>query len=116
MPVCFTDILGVVLVEHVLGLTDSIYTLPKAGMCGVVGKRRTRRRNGRRVAGGAAAEAFPKDTGPVLTARRHHRAHLFLTWYMGRAGMYCEVDIAARPSNGASAHGWRIFGHSRYCS
>jgi AAA family ATP:ADP antiporter len=35
-----------------------------------------------------------------------------LTWYMGKVGMYCEVDHCARPIS--STQGWRAFRHSRY--
>jgi AAA family ATP:ADP antiporter len=112
----FTDILGVVLVEQFWSLTNSIYTTPEGrGWYGVVG---TGGLVGGMAGGWLAAlllKHLPLKTPDLLlTAAGIIVLIYFLTWYMGRAGMYCEVDTAARPSNGASAHGWRIFGHSRY--
>jgi ATP:ADP antiporter, AAA family len=112
----FTDILGVVLVEQFWSLTNSIYTTPEGrGWYGVVG---TGGLVGGMAGGWLAAlllKHLPLKTPDLLvTAAGIIMLIYCLTWYMSRAGMYCEVDTAARPSIDPSVHGWRIFGHSRY--
>jgi AAA family ATP:ADP antiporter len=112
----FTDILGVVLVEQFWSLTNSIYTTPEGrGWYGVVG---TGGLVGGMVGGWLAAlllrHAPLKTPDLLLTAAGIMVLICCLTGWMSRAGMYCEVDQAARASNGPSAGGWKIFAHSRY--
>jgi AAA family ATP:ADP antiporter len=112
----FTDILGVVLVEQLWSLTNSIYTTPEGrGWYGVVG---TGGLVGGMVGGWLAALLLKhtalKTPDLLLTAAGIIVLIFLLTWYMSRSGMYCEVDQAPRPSDAPSPHGWRILGHSRY--
>lgn len=112
----FTDILGVVLVEQLWSLTNSIYTTPEGrGWYGVVG---TGGLVGGMVGGWLAALLLKhtalKTPDLLLTAAGIIVLIFLLTWYMSRSGMYCEVDQAPRPSDVPSPHGWRILGHSRY--
>ena len=111
----FVDILGVVLIEQFWSLTDSIYTTQEGkswygivGTGGLIGG----------VLGGWVAAMFIKHTplqtpDLLLTAAAIITIIFVLTWFMGRAGIFCEVDHVARiiePSSG----GWRILSHSRY--
>ncbi|MGD8797645.1 MAG: Npt1/Npt2 family nucleotide transporter [Desulfobacterales bacterium] len=118
VPACFyvfVDILGVVLVEQFWSLTDSIYTTHEGkswyglvGTGGLVGG----------VAGGWVSAMLIKHTplqtpDLLLTAAGIIGTIFALTWLMGRAGIYCEVEHVVRPYQKASG-GWRILGHSRY--
>ena len=111
----FVDILGVVLIEQFWSLTNSIYTTQEGrswygfvGTGGLIGG----------VIGGWVAAMFIKHTplqtpDLLLTAAAIIAIIFVLTWFMGRAGIFCEVDHVARiiePSSG----GWRILRHSRY--
>jgi AAA family ATP:ADP antiporter len=111
----FVDILGVVLIEQFWSLTNSIYTTQEGrswygfvGTGGLVGG----------VMGGWVAAMFIKYTplqtpDLLLTAAAIIAIIFVLTWFMGRAGIFCEVDHVVRiiePSSG----GWRILSHSRY--
>ena len=111
----FVDILGVVLIEQFWSLTNSIYTTQEGrswygfvGTGGLVGG----------VMGGWVAAMFinytPLQTPDLLLTAAAIIAIIFgLTWVMGRAGIFCEVDHVVRviePGKGA----WRILSHSRY--
>jgi AAA family ATP:ADP antiporter len=111
----FVDILGVVLIEQFWSLTNSIYTTQEGkswygivGTGGLIGG----------VLGGWVAAMFIKHTplqtpDLLLTAAAIIAIIFVLTWFMGRAGIFCEVDHVVRiiePSSG----GWRILSHSRY--
>ena len=111
----FVDILGVVLIEQFWSLTNSIYTTQEGkswygfvGTGGLIGG----------VIGGWVAAMFIKYTplqtpDLLLTAAAIIAIIFVLTWFMGRAGIFCEVDHVVRiiePSSG----GWRILSHSRY--
>jgi AAA family ATP:ADP antiporter len=111
----FVDILGVVLIEQFWSLTNSIYTTQEGrswygfvGTGGLVGG----------VSGGWASAMLIKHTplqtpDLLLTAAAIIAIIFCLTWIMGRAGIFCEVDHVVRifePSSG----GWRILRHSRY--
>jgi AAA family ATP:ADP antiporter len=111
----FVDILGVVLVEQFWSLTNSIYTTQEGkswygfvGTGGLVGG----------VSGGWASAMLIKHTplqtpDLLLTAAAIIAIIFGLTWIMGRAGIFCEVDEIVRiiePNSG----GWRILRHSRY--
>ena len=111
----FVDILGVVLIEQFWSLTNSIYTTQEGkswygfvGTGGLIGG----------VLGGWVAAMFIKHTplqtpDLLLTAAAIITIIFILTWFMGRAGIFCEVDHVVRiiePSSG----GWRILSHSRY--
>ncbi len=117
-PACFyvfVDILGVVLIEQFWSLTNSIYTTQEGrswygfvGTGGLIGG----------VTGGWVAAMLIKHTplqtpDLLLTAAAIIAIIFVLTWFMGRAGIFCEVDHVVRiiePSSG----GWRILRHSRY--
>ena len=70
------------------------------------------------VLGGWVSAMFIKHTplqtpDLLLTAAAIIAIIFVLTWFMGRAGIFCEVDHVVRiiePSSG----GWRILSHSRY--
>jgi AAA family ATP:ADP antiporter len=111
----FVDILGVVLIEQFWSLTNSIYTTQEGrswygfvGTGGLIGG----------VLGGWVAAMFIKHTplqtpDLLLTAAAIIAIIFVLTWFMGRVGIFCEVDHVVRiiePSSG----GWRILRHSRY--
>ena len=111
----FVDILGVVLIEQFWSLTNSIYTTREGkswygfvGTGGLIGG----------VIGGWVSAMFIKHTplqtpDLLLTAAAIIAIIFVLTWFMGRAGIFCEVDHVVRiiePSSG----GWRILRHSRY--
>jgi len=111
----FVDILGVVLIEQFWSLTNSIYTTQEGrswygivGTGGLIGG----------VLGGWVAAMLIKHTplqtpDLLLTAAAIIAIIFVLTWFMGRAGIFCEVDHVVRiiePSSG----GWRILRHSRY--
>ena len=111
----FVDILGVVLIEQFWSLTNSIYTTQEGrswygfvGTGGLVGG----------VLGGWVSAMFIKYTplqtpDLLLTAAALITIIFVLTWIMGQAGIFCEVDHVVRviePSKG----GWRILRHSRY--
>jgi AAA family ATP:ADP antiporter len=111
----FVDILGVVLIEQFWSLTNSIYTTQEGkswygfvGTGGLIGG----------VTGGWVSAMFIKHTplqtpDLLLTAAAIIAIIFVLTWFMGRAGIFCEVDHVVRiiePSSG----GWRILSHSRY--
>jgi AAA family ATP:ADP antiporter len=111
----FVDIVGVVLIEQFWSLTNSIYTTQEGkswygfvGTGGLVGG----------VLGGWVSAMFIKHTplqtpDLLLTAAAIITIIFVLTWIMGSAGIFCEVDHVVRviePSSG----GWRILRHSRY--
>jgi len=111
----FVDILGVVLVEQFWSLTNSIYTTQEGkswygfvGTGGLVGG----------VLGGWVSALLIKYTplqtpDLLLTAAASILIILVLTWIMGKAGIFCEVDHvggSVAPGRG----GWRILRHSRY--
>jgi AAA family ATP:ADP antiporter len=111
----FVDILGVVLIEQFWSLTNSIYTTQEGkswygfvGTGGLVGG----------VLGGWVSAMLIKYTALqtpdlLLTAAATIVIIFVLTWIMGKAGIFCEVDEVVRifePGNG----GWRILRHSRY--
>jgi len=111
----FVDIVGVVLIEQFWSLTNSIYTTEEGrswygfvGTGGLVGG----------VMGGWVSAMFIKHTplqtpDLLLTAAAIIVIIFGLTWMMGRAGIFCEVDQIVRiiePGGG----GWRILRHSRY--
>jgi AAA family ATP:ADP antiporter len=110
----FVDVLSVVLVEQFWSLTNSIYTTHDGkswyglvGTGGLVGG----------MVGGWLAAALIKYTplttpDLLLTAAGIIALIFLLTWYMGKVGMYCEVEHLVRP--GTSVEGWRVFRHSRY--
>ena len=111
----FVDILGVVLIEQFWSLTNSIYTTQEGrswygfvGTGGLIGG----------VIGGWVAAMFIKHTplqtpDLLLTAAAIIAIIFVLTWFMGRAGIFCEVDHVVR-INEPSSGGWRILRHSRY--
>lgn len=113
----FVDIVGVILVEQFWSLTNSIYTTQEGrswygfvGTGGLVGG----------VLGGWVSAMFIKYTplqtpDLLLTAAAIIMIIFILTWIMGSAGIFCEVDQVERifePGRG----GWRILRHSRYLS
>ena len=111
----FVDILGVVLIEQFWSLTNSIYTTQEGkswygfvGTGGLVGG----------VVGGWVSAIFikytPLQTPDLLLSAAAIIAIIFLlTWIMGRAGIFCEVDHVVRITEPSSG-GWRILRHSRY--
>jgi AAA family ATP:ADP antiporter len=111
----FVDILGVVLIEQFWSLTNSIYTTQEGkswygfvGTGGLVGG----------VVGGWVSAIFIKYTplqtpDLLLTAAAIIAIIFLLTWIMGRAGIFCEVDHVVRITESSSG-GWRILRHSRY--
>jgi AAA family ATP:ADP antiporter len=111
----FVDILGVVLIEQFWSLTNSIYTTQEGkswygfvGTGGLVGG----------VVGGWVSAIFikytPLQTPDLLLSAAAIIAIIFLlTWIMGRAGIFCEVDHVVRITESSSG-GWRILRHSRY--
>jgi len=110
----FVDILSVVLVEQFWSLTDSIYTTRQGrswyglvGTGGLVGG----------VAGGWAAAMLirhtPLQTPDLLFTAAGIIGLIFvLTWFMGRVGIFCEVDHVVRPER--TGNGWHSLSHSRY--
>ncbi len=112
----FVDILGVVLVEQFWSLTNSIYTSGEGkswygfvGSGGLIGG----------LVGGWLAAALIRYTplttpDLLLTAAALIVLIALLTFLMGQAGLYCEVDHVVRSTS--SSNGWRIFkhSHSRY--
>jgi AAA family ATP:ADP antiporter len=118
VPICFyvfVDILSVVLVEQFWSLTNSIYTTYEGkswyglvGTGGVVGG----------VVGGGFSAFLIQHTALqtpdlLVTAAATIFLVFVLTWLMGRAGIYCEVEQIVSLKM-ASKGGWRILGHSRY--
>jgi AAA family ATP:ADP antiporter len=114
----FVDIAGVVLVEQFWSLTNSIYTTREGktwygflGTGGLVGGV---------IGGGFAAiliNKTPLQTPDLLLTAVGILLIIFaITWFMGRAGIYCEVDHMAgvMPQKGSWRGNWRILGHSRY--
>ena len=111
----FVDILGVVLIEQFWSLTNSIYTTQEGrswygfvGTGGLIGG----------VMGGWVSAMFIKHTplqtpDLLLTAAAIIAIIFILTWFMGRAGIFCEVDHVVRVVEPGSG-GWRILSHSRY--
>lgn len=111
----FVDILGVVLIEQFWSLTNSIYTTREGkswygfvGTGGLVGG----------VSGGWASAMLIKHTplqtpDLLLTAAAIIAIIFGLTWIMGRAGIFCEVDQVVRILEPGSG-GWRILRHRRY--
>ncbi len=111
----FVDIVGVVLIEQFWSLTNSIYTTQEGkswygfvGTGGLVGG----------VIGGWVSAMFIKHTplqtpDLLLTAAAIIAIIFGLTWIMGRAGIFCEVDQVV-PIIEQSSGGWRILRHSRY--
>ena len=117
-PAClyvFVDILGVVLVEQFWSLTNSIYTTQEGkswygfvGTGGLVGG----------VLGGWVSAMLIKYTALqtpdlLLTAAATIFVIFVLTWIMGKAGIFCEVDHVGGIFE-PSSEGWRILRHSRY--
>ena len=117
-PAClyvFVDILGVVLVEQFWSLTNSIYTTQEGkswygfvGTGGLVGG----------VLGGWVSAMLIKYTSLqtpdlLLTAAATIFIIFVLTWIMGKAGIFCEVDHVGGIFE-PSSEGWRILRHSRY--
>jgi AAA family ATP:ADP antiporter len=110
----FVDMLGVVLVEQFWSLTDSTYTSREGkrwygwvGTGGLVGG----------MLGGWLAGVIIKTTplktpDLLLTAAGIVCLIFALTWYMGRTGLYCEVEQVVRPA--APRSGWRALRQSRY--
>jgi AAA family ATP:ADP antiporter len=111
----FVDILGVVLIEQFWSLTNSIYTTQEGktwygfvGTGGLIGG----------VLGGWTSAMLIKHTplqtpDLLLTAAAIIVIILVLTWIMGKAGIFCEVEHMV-PITGPSSGGWRILRHSRY--
>jgi AAA family ATP:ADP antiporter len=111
----FVDIIGVVLIEQFWSLTNSIYTTHEGrswygyvGTGGLIGG----------VAGGGVSAFLIQQTmlqtpDLLLTSAATLFLILSLTWAMGRAGIYCEVEHIVRVQPAGSG-GWRILGHSRY--
>ena len=111
----FVDILGVVLVEQFWSLTNSIYTTQEGkswygfvGTGGLVGG----------VLGGWVSAMLIKYTSLqtpdlLLTAAATIFIIFVLTWIMGKAGIFCEVDHVGGIFE-PSSEGWRILRHSRY--
>lgn len=111
----FVDILGVVLIEQFWSLTNSIYTTQEGkswygfvGTGGLVGG----------VLGGWVSAMFIKYTplqtpDLLLTAAASIMIIFVLTWIMGKAGIFCEVDQVVRIFEPGSG-GWRMLRHSRY--
>ena len=111
----FVDILGVVLVEQFWSLTNSIYTTQEGkswygfvGTGGLVGG----------VLGGWVSAMLIKYTALqtpdlLLTAAATIFVIFVLTWIMGKAGIFCEVDHVGGIFE-PSSEGWRILRHSRY--
>ena len=111
----FVDIVGVILVEQFWSLTNSIYTTHEGkswyglvGTGGLIGG----------VAGGAFSALLLKHTALqtpdlLLTAAATLFLIFSLTWIMGRAGIFCEVEHAV-PIFEAGRRSWRILRHSRY--
>ena len=118
VPMCFyvfVDIFGVVLIEQFWSLTNSVYTTQEGkSWYGFVG-------TGGLVGGGVGSgfSAFLiKNTALqtpdlLLTAAATVFMIFILTWVMGRAGIYCEVEHFVRLKTETKG-GWRILGHSRY--
>lgn len=114
----FVDIAGVVLVEQFWSLTNSIYTTREGktwygfvGTGGLVGG----------VIGGAFSALLIRQTplqtpDLLLTAAVILAVNFGIAWFMGRAGIYCEVDQVngEEISAGSWQNTWRIMGHSRY--
>ncbi len=110
----FVDIQSVVLVEQFWSLTNSIHTtLEGKKWYGIVGT------GG--LAGGVVGGEFsrflvektPLQTPDLaLSAAATIFLIFFLTWLMGRMGLYCEVDssVELKPAH----DGWRALRHSRY--
>ena len=111
----FVDILGVVLVEQFWSLTNSIYTTQEGkswygfvGTGGLVGG----------VLGGWVSAMLIKYTALqtpdlLLTAAATIFVIFVLTWIMGKAGIFCEVEHVGGAFE-PSSEGWRILRHSRY--
>ena len=111
----FVDILGVVLVEQFWSLTNSIYTTQEGkswygfvGTGGLVGG----------VLGGWVSAMLIKYTALqtpdlLLTAAATIFVIFVLTWIMGKAGIFCEVEHVGGAFE-PSSEGWRILHHSRY--
>ena len=111
----FVDIISVILVEQFWSLTNSIYTTQEGrswygfvGTGGLVGG----------VLGGWVSAMFIKYTplqtpDLLLTAAAIITIIFVLTWIMGQAGIFCEVDHVV-PIIEPSSGGWRILRHSRY--
>jgi AAA family ATP:ADP antiporter len=111
----FVDIVGVILVEQFWSLTNSIYTTDEGkswygfvGTGGLVGG----------VIGSLVSAMFIEHTplqtpDLLLIAAVIIAITLVLTWIMGRAGIFCEVDHVV-PIIQTGSGGWRILRHSRY--
>ena len=110
----YVDILGVVLVEQFWSLTNSVYTTNEGkkwyGLIGTGGL------VGGALGGGAAALMIQytplKTLDLLIVAAMIILLIFFMTWIMGRVGIYCEVKapVQSEPVKG----GWRALGHSRY--
>ncbi len=111
----FVDIVGVMLVEQFWSLTNSIYnTREGKSWYGLVG---TGGLIGGVVGGGFSAlllKQTPIQTPDLLlTAAATIFVIFSLTWIMGRAGIFCEVEQVVQVFE-PGRDGWRIFRHSRY--
>ncbi len=118
VPICFyvfVDIFSVVLIEQFWSLTNSVYTTQEGkswyglvGTGGLVGG----------VTGGGFSALLIQRTALqtpdlMITAAATLFLIFILTWFMGRAGIYCEVEHFVHLKT-ATKGGWRILGHSRY--
>ncbi|NIO06193.1 MAG: ATP translocase [Proteobacteria bacterium] len=110
----FVDIFGVVLVEQFWSLTNSIYSTDQGkrwyGLVGTGGL------TGGLIGGGIALILIkwtPLQTPDLLLAAAATLLIIFgLTWYMGRLGIYCEVQKPVTPDD--ASEGWKALGRSRY--
>lgn len=110
----FVDILGVVLVEQFWSLTNSIYSTREGKVWyGVIG---TGGLIGGAIGGGAASMAIrytPLQTPDLLLVAAALILCIFaLTLFMGRLGIYGEVDGAGSPLRARG--GWQALQRSRY--
>jgi len=110
----FVDLLGVVLVEQFWSLANSIYTTSEGkrwygivGTGGLIGG----------VTGSGIAALLIKYTAMqtsdlVLSAAGTILMISAITWFMGRVGLYCEVDQLQAAK--VPAGDWRLIKHNRY--
>ncbi|HEY5672945.1 MAG TPA: Npt1/Npt2 family nucleotide transporter [Malonomonas sp.] len=110
----FVDILSVLMVEQFWSLTNSIYSTKEGkGWYGYIG---TGGLVGGVIGGGAAAlllKHTPLQTADLLLVAAGILLLLFfLTWLMGRLGLYCEVEDNGQPLKYAG--GWQALKKSRF--
>ena len=110
----FVDILSVLIVEQFWSLTNSIYSTKEGkGWYGYIG---TGGLIGGVLGGGAAAlllKQTPLQTADLLLVAAGIMLLLFfLTWLMGRLGLYCEVEDNGQPIKYAG--GWQALRKSRF--